>query len=535
MYELTKEQNTYIIMGLIFSVVFTITLITHKINFKKASIISIFFSYFFLIVLIYQPFIINLDQMIGFFYIEKNKERNLDIDKFFEYEYKIAGYIGTLFSIIILPIYKDYLLSGYFSFHQKLCDAIKRRLKKIGILAIILIVYILVGFILYLFKGENGYIIAKEFLFFVINCLSLPNFFKSIWYIGANIPLIKDELNMYNFRYSKRQNYYERLCGVVVYYLKKDKDKIIEAIIDLKYILAKFFVDNTEIKKKKYIIELIEIFEKEKEQLEISEVSMEREDLEITINLQNFHHVLAKAIRNVKKGLNQIPRKLYVIKNLEKKFNFNMNKWGFMFYCFLIFLPFAYICLVGLVAIFNSYYISYHSYLIKKLEFKSPKLSDHYYNLSYKFSVFFVLYYSAIKLNSLTEQNIYGNKMSDTLCLLEFSSCIAGLITPLSLICLDKHTGNIVYGKSKIIFLKNFGMPLIENYFIDAKFEDVYFIYFVIKIIVFIISLILTLFKHSISIKLCGKEFKFKINDKNDKSCRGEYFKYYLEMNNTLN
>ena len=153
-----------------------------------------------------------------------------------------------------------------------------------------------------------------------------------------------------------------------------------------------------------------------------------------------------------------------------------------------------------------------------------------------KFAFFVILYFSSIKLNSLTEQNIYGNKQSDTICLLEFAKNISGLITPLSLITLDKNTKNISFDKTKnnIIFLRNFGIPLVENYFINVKFQDVYFIYTTIKVIIFIISFILSFFKHSITIKICGKEFKFKINDKNDKFCRGEYFKYYLDKHNSI-
>ena len=534
MYVLTKEENTYIIMCLVFSTLITITLITYKINFKKASIISIIFSYLFLIILINQSFLINLDQMIGMIYIKNNNERNLDIDLFFEYEYKIVGYIGTFFSIIILPIYEDYLLSGYFSVHQKLLDATKRRLQKVGIIAIILLIYIIIGLILYIIKGEDGYIIAKEFLFFVLNCLTIPNFLKTLWYMGAHFPLFVYEINMYSFNDSKKEKYYERLCGVIVYYLNKDKDKIVEAIIDLKYILAKYFADNTEIKKKKYILHLLEICENEKDQLEINEYQMEKEGLEIKINLENFHHVMAEAIRNIKKGLNQIPRKIFVLKNLEKKFNYKMNKCALSLFVILPPVPIIIAFFVGFVAILKSYYISYYSYLIDKTNLDLPTHGDYFLNLFYKFCIFFILYFSAIKLNSLTEQNIYGNRMSDTICLLEFAKKISGLITPLSVIILDKNIFNIAFGKENIIFLRDFGIPLVENYFIDVKFQDVFFIYTVIKVIIFVISFIVTFIKHSSTIKICGKEFKFKINDKNDKYCKGEYFKYYLDRNNPL-
>ena len=158
---------------------------------------------------------------------------------------------------------------------------------------------------------------------------------------------------------------------------------------------------------------------------------------------------------------------------------------------------------VGFVAIVNSYYISYHSYLIDKIQLDLPTHNDYFLNLFYKFCIFFILYFSSIKLNSLTEQNLYGNKMSDTICLLEFAK------TPLSLISLDKNifdknTLNIAFGRKNIIFLRNFGIPLVENYFINVKFQDVYFIYNMIKATIFIISFILSFIKHSITIKICG-------------------------------
>ena len=255
-----------------------------------------------------------------------------------------------------------------------------------------LLIYIIIGLILYIIKGEDGYNIAKEFLFFVLNCLTIPNFLKAIWYMGAHFPLLFDEIKMYAINYSTKGKYYERLCGVMVYYLNKDKDQIVEAIIDLKYILAKYFVDNTEIKKKKYILHLLEICENEKEKLEINEYQMEKEGLEIKINLENFQHVMAEAIRNIKKGLNQIPRKIFVLKNLEKKFNYRMNKCALILFVFLPPVPIFFIFFVGIVVIANSYYISYHSYIIDKIQLNIPTHNEYFLYLFYKLHFFYFIF-----------------------------------------------------------------------------------------------------------------------------------------------
>ena len=306
----------YAIICFVFSLIISGIMITFKINFKEASVISIIFAYFFLTFLIYQIFLINLDNIIGSFIIDNGGYRNLEYDIFFEYEYKIVGYISTLFSVIILPIYEDYLLSGYFSFFSKLWDGIKRLLKKFGILGIALTAYILIGLILFIIKGNDGYIIAKNFFKFLMNCLNIPNLIKTLIYFGAYFPLLSAEIRPNIGNLEQRV---EQQSEIISYYLRLDQDRIIEAINDLKYIVVKYLKDNVSIKRKQYILNLIDIVEKEKDKLEINELSIEKDDLEIRINLKNFYHVLAEGIRNIKKGLNQIPRKLYVLHTLEKK------------------------------------------------------------------------------------------------------------------------------------------------------------------------------------------------------------------------
>lgn len=228
--ERNKDILIYLFMCLGFSIILTFSLITYKINCKQSSVISIIFAHFFLICLFYQPFILILDFFIGMKYISNGNERNLEIDTFFEYEYKIIGYLGTFFSMIVLPIYKDYLLSGYFSFWQKLWDATKRRLKVFGIYGIIFYIYIIFGLILFIIKGESGYIIAKDFFLFVLQCLGIPNILNTIWYTGAFLPLFINESKMIGRKGEEEQlrtkaKYLKRLVGIIAYYLDKDKKK----------------------------------------------------------------------------------------------------------------------------------------------------------------------------------------------------------------------------------------------------------------------------------------------------------------------
>ena len=86
-------------------------------------------------------------------------------------------------------------------------------------------------------------------------------------------------------------------------------------------------------------------------------------------------------------------------------------------------------------------------------------------------------------MNSLTEQNIYGTKMSDTICLLEYAKRISGLINPLSLFTLDKSIGLMNKYRQNVIFLNNFGIPIVDNFFFDIDYMDYYLYYALIKLI----------------------------------------------------
>ena len=522
----------YAIVCFVFSLIISALMITYKINFKEASVISIFFAYLFLTFLIFQIFLINIDNIIGSFIIDKGGYRNLEIDKFFEYEYKIVGYISTLFSMIVLPIYKDYLLSGYFSFFPKLWDGIKRRLKTFGIFGMILTAYIIIGLILFIIKGNNGYIIALNFFRLLMNCLNIPNLIKTLIYFGAFFPLLFNEVRPHG---SKELQVLEQ-SGIISSYLKEDKNKIIEAINDLKYIVAKYLKDNISIKRKQYVLNLIDIVEKEKDKLEINALFLKKEDLEIRINLKNFHHVLAEGIRNIKKGLIQIPRKLNVLQNLEKKANNPYISVGKQT-CFILIMFFTFI-FAFLVEI---YYVSlgFVMFISRELGLLKIKASKtlYYVFLLYSFSNFCILYYSAVKMNSLTEQNIYGTKMSDTICLLEFAKRISGLINPLTLFTLDKSSGLMNKNRHNVIVLTNIGIPIVDNFFLDIDYMDYYLFYSLIKIIFITIGFVTSCCCHSIRIKICKKEIKFKTNDKKSSNCcKKLYFDTYsTEMSFLLN
>ena len=135
MYIVYNEKELfYLVSSLVFSIIISFRLIIYKINFKNSSIISIFFAVFFLVCYIFQPFLLALDYTYSIFFYYHKDVRNMRIDNFLKLEYKTIGWIGTIFSNVILPLSEDYILSGYFTFKKKLYDSIKRLLKKIGIL-----------------------------------------------------------------------------------------------------------------------------------------------------------------------------------------------------------------------------------------------------------------------------------------------------------------------------------------------------------------------------------------------------------------
>ena len=93
MIKLDAAEKKYFLFTFILSASISFLLIIYKVNFKKATIISILFAFIFLTSFIYQPFLLALDHTIGIYITAKNHQRNLQLDKILLYEYKIVGWI----------------------------------------------------------------------------------------------------------------------------------------------------------------------------------------------------------------------------------------------------------------------------------------------------------------------------------------------------------------------------------------------------------------------------------------------------------
>ena len=75
---------------------------------------------------------------------------------------------------------------------------------------------------------------------------------------------------------------------------------------------------------------------------------------------------------------------------------------------------------------------------------------------------------------------------------------ISGLITPLSLLALDKKLSNFYNELKHIIFLR---YTYNRKYFIDVKFKETFFIYILIKVVILIFSSITTRFLYELTIR----------------------------------
>lgn len=526
MITLNEPEKKYFLFTFILSASISLLLIIYKVNFKKASIISILFAFIFLTSYIYQPFLLALDMAIGLHFSAKDHQRDLQLDNILLYEYKIVGGISTIFSTIVFPIYEDYFLSGYFTFAQKLCDAIKRRLKKVGILGIIFGIYVFFTLILFIIKGLQGYKFAKDFLKFILDCLIIPNFCNTLWYLGSFYPSLAAEFQLTIMAEKFTQNF----SGIVIYYLNKDKEKVIEAYNNLNYLLKKDLLKNMKIKRKEYIKSLIEIVEKEENNFEINLYNKKENKLEIEINMENLPHILASSIRNIKKIIYQIPRKIYILKYATKKFR---NKFVNLIYAFFL-LGLYLLGIVPLVyELFSFVFLFGESVPLIKYD-KDYTFYYYYFYILFLSSIYFAnAYYCILNKNSITQNIIYGTFSSDTLSLLEFSSRLSSLITPLSFISTD-YVWIPLYDKyrNNIIFTRNFNIPIVDNLFIDLKFIKVAGIYGIICSTIVLSSLTLSFLFHSVTIRGCGKckklKMKFKINDKIDNiCCCKNNFKYY--------
>ena len=110
---LSSIENTYLILSFFFSLFLACILILIKVSWKDSSISSVFFAVFFLTFYFYQPLLLTIDRLKSYTLYYSLEKPHFDVEDFLEREYIIIGYVGTVFSNIILPIHRDITISGY--------------------------------------------------------------------------------------------------------------------------------------------------------------------------------------------------------------------------------------------------------------------------------------------------------------------------------------------------------------------------------------------------------------------------------------
>lgn len=513
--ELTSIEITYLVLSFIFAFLLACILILIKINWKESSISSIFFAVFFLTFYFYQPLILIVDRLKSYVLYYSEEKPHFEIEEFLEYEYIIIGYIGTAFSNFILPIHTDISISGYDTFCLRLWDAIKRFIKGKSVLVILLIAYIIFSYSLYKIKDNDEEIEKKssEFIPFLLNCLIIQDFFKAIWYLGAYFPLLicelRIELDDSNclFCHCDSSSYAERLKANIEKSLNKDKDKFYKAYGKIDYIIENFYKNNV----KKNILDLLIEVESKKDNLEVSldKNNKELQKLSKEIDPNNVREKLASAVRSLIKVLSKIPRKIYEYKDIDKRL-----KRGIYNLCYHLLYG---VIIIGFFIFIFEVSLSHYDYedLSSPLNFKTNFLWAFFITFLY----FSIIYFSVLKKNSLTRQNIYGICQSDSLCLLKFAEIISGMITPVSFLAVGTKALGIFALRENMTFMQNFDIPLVENVFIGLKFDEIYDTYISIRTLIFLTSFFMTFCINTLSLPLCCKKGKYiinwKINDKN--------------------
>ena len=515
---LSSIENTYLLLSFFFSLVLACILILIKVNYKESSISSIFFAIFFLTFYFYQPLLLIIDRLKSYTLYYSLEKPHFEIEDFLKNEYIIVGYIGTFFSNFILPIHTDITISGYDTFCKRFKDALVRYLKGKKIYLIIGVIYIILSFILYKVKDNDEEIEKKsiEFIPFFLNCLIVKDFFKAIWLLGAYFPLFISDLRLelnwqecclcsYNTCYSF--DYANQLENNIKKSLEKDKEKLKEAYDNIIYIMEKCLKS---IFIRKEIQDALNKIENEQNKYDIKlSDKNEIEKISNKINENNSLDKLVSAVRHLFKTISKIPRKIYELNDIDNK----RNK-GLCNYCYHLF---ALIIIIGVLIFGFEISLSYYDY--ESLSSPLNLTSNFYWAFLISFLYFVIIYYSFLKKNSLTTQNIYGIFQTDTLCLLKFSEAISGLITPVSFLVVGTKAFGIFALRDNMTFMETFDIPFVENIFIGLKFDEVYDTYISLRMLIFLSSFLLTLTINTISIPLCCKKGKYilnwKINDKN--------------------
>ena len=156
--------------------------------------------------------------------------------------------------------------------------------------------------------------------------------------------------------------------------------------------------------------------------------------------------------------------------------------------------------------------LSLHEYnnIRNPLEFSD----DFFFSICISLMYFAVMYYSVLRKNCLTEQNLYGRKQSDSLCLLNFTETISGLIEPLSFLFIGTKALGIFDLRDNITFMDSFDMPIIENIYIGIEFKDAYNSYISMRLIIMAVAFFLTLTLNRVKIPKCCKKDEYYINVK---------------------
>ena len=496
-----------------FIVIFSAIYIFIHLNKKNYYSILIIYSIFITSIYFLQPFLISIDYIIAYFQKYKDCEntfKNFSSYKVILYIYMIIGWSGTIFSDFIIPFCKNFYYSGYFTKSQIIKDCIYRWLKKYLLIYLIYISYIIVTY-----KFRNKELINKfgNYADFILNILNIKGLFSVLFYISNYFELFIGQLRILcddSFAY--------RIKGILGEELKHDEELLIESVKDLTFVIQKYIKENTSIEyinKKNEIHSLIgnvklDDYVKNKGlNINLNLDENEEESIRIKLNLENAIDVIAKWIRNFKKSLLNIPRKFFILFQLEQKTIENLPNI-FVFIFFILFFLFE---LGNFVTIF-------------KVEEVVESLKDYY--LKYLFTIFFCLVFFIIIFHSMTRTNYYTDNiiygLSDPLCFMEYAERISELLIPATFIFISSKNFFVYKNDIHLIFRDIFQIPIFDNIIIFG-FENISFDkylkeFYISRILIIAFVLVLSFTIRKINIKCCCccckkkcSLYKVKIND----------------------
>lgn len=547
MEEIEEDFFSLLLICLAIAIVFASALLIYKINCCKASIISFIFAWLFLIAYFFQPFLVSLDYLVFQYETSRSRERNYErIDKAFTLIYKIVGWVGTGFNLFLLPIFKNFYFSGYFTFGEKLCDALKRFFRDdlfpFYILAIPFVIILTIGLIYYFLEKEL--VLSSADL--ALNCAIIPGFLKCLLYIGSYIPIVVCELHFaFDCCCRTRDKYKNVLTGVILYYLNEDKNKFIEAFKKVIKMKEKVYLTEEQKKQINALIEECKKCQDEGGSYFIQKFDTDNKDLKnLSKSIEKAeYNLFFNSITKINEVILTIPRKVYVYINIKNKFDKVYGLWYFFYMLFMIG--------IGIFVFYVECFGNYFNYSESKDDYNRITIKKPLLLFIHLIFYHIVVYFSLLKRNSITNQMLYGKRDSDTLCLLNFATAISGLISPVSFVVIyskyfgifdydepyEKLENNTFYPHNNMVFTKTYKYILIDNlkplFHLDITFKETFYIYVVIKSCIIIFFFLGTFLFHSILIqfgcccpeKTCCKKkcknikFEYIFNDKNEKCC----------------